>query len=34
MLTLSLQASTKKSIIEHILEQKAPPVRRKVVRTA
>src|SRR5262245_49822178 len=34
MLTLSLQASTKKSIIEHILEQKAPSVRRKVDRTA
>jgi hypothetical protein len=34
MLTFSLQLSTKKSDVEHILEQKTPLVRRKVDRTA
>jgi hypothetical protein len=34
MLTLGLQLSTKKSIVEHILEQKMPLVRRKVDGTA
>src|SRR5262249_54861561 len=34
MLTFSLQLSTKKSDVEHILEQKSPLVRRKVDRKA